>query len=800
MKSFHNLNYYREAIKNNRRVVALLIAASITIPLFVFTALPPIEIETEIERESEVEITTPIVVETPVQVNLSAGDPVFLSSQPPPSLIDSDIVICVDESGSMGLGGKMDITKAAILRLLNLLNQTNRIILSNGEYLVKDRVALTSFQTAINDYNWLDDAEIDTELNFVSNNSHLENISLEVQSLGTNGGTDIWAGLNKSLEVLLNENNQRNVPTLKSIILLTDGEHQSGPWGNEVDNKVANYIELFSQNDSTDDNPLYIYSQSPIKVARENGVKIYSVGIRGDTPDYDADFLRGISLNKTFGANGDFFWGNDTLSLSESFLKAKDGASGWAELEYKNDTVITANGSQEIFSLNVNSSIRKLKYDLNWNDTSVSFNLSVGQPNGSIFTIPPGGEEIPKNVIIISDQLPKSIVIDFPTNGTWQFNITAAGVPVSGELIKARISSYNPPIFIESVTELKEGESPVEAKILYTIGNVKNGTNSVNNSVYFELNVTNKNPLFSFHNITPSLIGLVHENVTYTWTPSVVENLSIKQTVSFVLNITLLNPVLFEGDLNFRVDCDEGYFDAYKQPAAFGFSEETRYESTFITTQIVETSKVLEYIPLTEEFNTLKWIGLIITLIILVSFSGVYIKAQQVRIRNLAVKFRSRLFPDQSVLSEALQREGIVVSPAQMDTIMVEAGDLDRLGKAIYDLTGKRLSTDELIRIASGTNVEKIAQRISFTTGIAVEEVLSQLHEAQSIDELIQQLNLDKERFLDIIARDEDVMDFQSKVKGLIVPKLRVSSGIITNEDLDVIKFRSRLKKVYRPK
>ncbi|MFW9856370.1 MAG: VWA domain-containing protein [Candidatus Thorarchaeota archaeon] len=798
MKSFHNLNYYREAIKNNRRVVALLIAASITVPLFVFTALPPIEIETEIERESEVEITTPIIVETPVQVNLSAGDPIFLASQPPPSLIDSDIVICVDESGSMGSGGKMDITRAAILRLLDLLNQTNRIVLSNGEYLVKDRVALTSFQTATYDYNWLDDAEIDTDLNFVSNSSHLENISLEVQSLGTGGGTDIWAGLNKSLEVLLNENTQRNVPTLKSIILLTDGEHQSGPWADA--DGLPNYLELFSQNDSTDDNPLFIYSQSPIKVARENGVKIYSVGVRGTTLLYDEEFLRGISLNETFGTNGDFFWGNDTLSLSESFLKAKDGASGWVELDYQNNTVITANGSQEIFSPNVNSSIRKLKYDLNWNDTSVSFNLSIRQPNGSIFSVPSNGGQIPKNVIIISDKFPKSMVIDFPANGTWQFNVTAAGVPPSGELIKARISSYNPPIFIESVTELKKGELPGEAKILYTIDNVKNETNSANNSVYFELNVTNKNPLFSFHNITPSLIGLVHENVTYSWTPSVVENLSIKQTVSFVLNITLLNPVLFEGDLNFRVDCDEGYFDAYKQPAAFGFSEETRYESTFITTQIVETSKVLEYVPLTEEFNTLKWIGLIITLIILVSFSGVYIKAQQVRIRNIAVKFRSRLFPDQSVLSEALQREGIVVSPAQMDTIMVEAGDLDRLREAIYNLTGKRLATDELIRIASGTNVEKIAQRISFTTGISAEEVLNQLHEAQSIDELIQQLNLDKERFLDIIARDEDVVDFQSKVKGLIVPKLRVSSGIITNEDLDVSKFRSRLKKTYRPK
>jgi hypothetical protein len=589
---------------------------------------------------------------------------------------------------------------------------------------------------------------------------------------------------------------------LKSIILLTDGLHQSGPWGDEVSGQLGNYIEWFSKNDSTDDTriPPYNYSKSPVRIARENGVRIYSVGIRGTTALYDADFLEGISLNESIGTNGDFFWGNDSLSLAESFLKAKDAASGWVELESRNNTVITTNGNHEIFSLYVNSSIRRLKYDVNWNDTSVGFNISIRQPNGSIFTIPSIGGEIPKNIVIISDELPKSVVIDFPSNGTWQFNVTAVNIPPAGELIKARVSSYNPPIFIESVNELNEVNSNVQTNVLYAINSVKNNSDSENNSVYFELNVTNRNPSFVFHNITPSVIGLVHENVTHSWTPSAVGNLSIDQSVSFILNVTFLNPVLFEGDLNFRVDCDEGYFDAYNQPAAFGYSAEIRYESSFITTQIVELSSVLEYIPLTEEFNTLKWFGLVISLILLLSFLGVYVRAQQVRIRNIATRFRSRLFPDRSVLEHALQREGIVVSPTEIDTIMVEAGDLDRLGEAIYETTGKRLATEDLIRVASGTNVDKIAQRISFATGLSNQEVLSRLSNAQSIDELIQRLELDKERFLDIIARDEDVLTFQKQVKGLITPKLQINSGIIMNEDLDIARFRSRLKKAQRPK
>ncbi|MFX0181481.1 MAG: VWA domain-containing protein [Candidatus Hodarchaeota archaeon] len=795
-------SYYWEAIKKHRRTVALLIAATITFPLFIFTAIPPLEIEREIERETPIAVQTPITISTPVQVNISAGEPIFLESQPPPSLIDSDIVICVDESGSMQWGDKINITRAAIDRLFELLKLMNQKILSNDEYLVRDRVALTSFHTTVNDYNWLDNAFNHTDLDFINSSEHFENITLEGKSLQAyNGhGTDIWAGLNKSLEILLDENNQRATPALKSIILLTDGLHQSGPWGNETSAAVKNpkYIEWFCKNDSTDNDPNYIYSRSPVKIARENGVKIYCVGIRGSTTDYDADFLKGIALNETYGTYGDFFWGNDTLSLSESFLKAKDYASGWEELDSQNNTIIPTNGSYNIFSFDVNSSIRKLKWDLNWNDTSVDFNLTIIQPNGSIIEIPSNKDDIPENIILISDQQPKSLVLDFPKNGTWKFNITAINISPSGELIKTRLSSYNPPIFIESVTQLEEPVLIENYNIFSKINKVEENMDTSNKSTFFELNITNKNPTFTFHNITPSVLGLDNENVTFSWSPSVVENLSVAQSKSFILNITILDPILFEGDLNFRIDCSEGYFDAYNQPVSLGYSEGIRYESTIITTYTVEIETELEYIPFTEEFNTLKWIGLFATLIILLSFLAVYIQSQQARLKDLAFKFRTRLFPDQSALEQALQREGISVTPADVSTIMADAGDLDKLGESVYKLTGRQLSPEELLRIASGTDIDRLAQRISVITGISVEEALRRLRDAQSIDDLIQQLDLDSERFLDIIARDEEVLNFQTKVKGLMIPRDRVISGIKSNENLDVDRFRSRLKKTFR--
>ncbi|MHA2305782.1 MAG: hypothetical protein ACXACU_10360 [Candidatus Hodarchaeales archaeon] len=104
------------------------------------------------------------------------------------------------------------------------------------------------------------------------------------------------------------------------------------------------------------------------------------------------------------------------------------------------------------------------------------------------------------------------------------------------------------------------------------------------------------------------------------------------------------------------------------------------------------------------------------------------------------------------------------------------------------------MSPEDLIRLTSGANTDKIISRLSYVTGFSPDEIARLLGEASSIESLIHLLNLDEERFLDIITRDEQVLSFQAQLASFITPMQKEISDIISNENVDVIRFRSRLK------
>ncbi|MFX0152849.1 MAG: VWA domain-containing protein, partial [Candidatus Hodarchaeota archaeon] len=515
-------NYYWEAIKKHRRTVALLIAATITFPLFVFTALPPVEVVEEIPEEVVLPTETPItvlvnetvIVNTTIQVNTSEGGSFYIEPQPAPPLIDTDIVFCIDTSGSMDIN-RMPLAKKAINKTLELINQSYWSNLSN------DRIGLVSFDANAGD--WTTDATIHAGLDFISNQTHLELIFNEVNSFIGSGNTDAWAGLNSSLDLMIN--NQRDTPVLKTIIFLTDGKHNTGPWGTDVNN--GNYTG-FMQLPSNE----VPYSESPIVVARENNVKIYSIGLfEGTSYDFDENFLRNISLDLNYGTFGDFFVGNNTLSITESFLKARDSASGWTPVIINETTVIGA-GSEELFSFNVTKNVRRLKWDMNWENKLINFNLSLIHPNGSIISITNNTIE---NIIPFIEQQPKTVYIDFPECGIWQFNISWVDISAD-ESIVSRLSSYEPPIFVESVTQINESVLS-KIKPFYYIAELGNGDIFESQSILFTVNVTNKNPLFTFHNITPTLLTdltVFSDNVSYYWDPPIALQLETGKSTSFL--------------------------------------------------------------------------------------------------------------------------------------------------------------------------------------------------------------------------------------------------------------------------
>ncbi|MFX1512158.1 MAG: VWA domain-containing protein, partial [Promethearchaeota archaeon] len=409
-------SYYWKAIKQHRRTVALLVSAMFTIPLFVFSALPPVEVVEEIPQETieevpipievpvnvsvevpievnqtvevevnktievEVNVTREVIVNTTIGVNVTEGTSIFLEPQPAPPLIDSDIIFCIDTSGSMD-ANRMPIAITAIKTVLELINQSNSLGLSN------DRVGLVTF-AGERDWDWTNDAVIQVELDFISNQTHLIQIINATEALTGSGWTDAWAGLNSSLDLLLNS--PRNGSALKSILFLTDGAHNTGPWGLDVE--AGNYTGFmqFPANFSSNfysERENGTNSQSPVVVARKNNVKIYSIGLfEGAAYGFDENFLRDVSLDPDYGTFGEFFVGNDTLSLIESFLRARDSASGWTTIAAHNTTIVN-NGTTEILSVNVTQDIRRFKWDLLWNDSSIDCNLTAINPNGTIIDV-----------------------------------------------------------------------------------------------------------------------------------------------------------------------------------------------------------------------------------------------------------------------------------------------------------------------------------------------------------------------------------------------------------------------------
>ncbi|MHA2277678.1 MAG: vWA domain-containing protein, partial [Candidatus Kariarchaeaceae archaeon] len=788
-RKYKTKNYYAKVFRNRWRSISLILTSIVTIPLFVYTALPPVEIIDEVPTETitpsileiveqvpvnqtiqvpvnttitvPVNITQEIELNRTIELNVTEGSSIFLASQSAPPLIDSDIILVVDTSGSMG-GVRMDTAKQAISNLVGAVNQSASLNTTD------DRVALVTFAASQGDSNWANDASMETILDYVTNQTHLDDIISKTEALSTGGGTDIWAGLNVSLQILLNS--KRSTPSLQSIILLTDGVHQAGPWSTDVQNGNYTGFMRFPNIDSAfsgtaqENGPS---SESPIVVARRNGVKIYTIGIFDEnTFEFDQNFLMNISRDEDYGTYGDFFIGNDSLSITESFLKARDAASGWVEVLH-NETQVSGSGMMEIFNLNVTNSIRRLKWDINWNNTLNDFNLTITDPSGTISDLLNSSLD---NINIILNQRPKSIIIDFPAMGVWKFEISWFNISTQEE-IKTRLASYEPPILIESVSQLNITTSQIIDNL--TIGS---------DSILFGLEVTNRNPVFSYHNITAELIlNSTLFNYTSIWTPSFYSQLNVNDTLNFEANITLHEPVLIEGELLFLINSSEGYFDAYSQPLSLDFrinSENVVIESylenqtisilenqTIVVLENVIVYTVEDVTEISTDFNTetgytynrtvfnaIKWIGLIASFMVLSAIFALYIQSQELKLRSLSTKFGRSLFRDKSNVEATLSRAGVNVSQISIDDELADISSLSEFSIRIFQRTGIRLSPEDLIETASGLRLEQIADRLSYITRLSTNEVVNKIRASDDIDEVINDLGFNLTEFLDIIS------------------------------------------------
>ncbi|MHA2101683.1 MAG: hypothetical protein ACW99A_23795, partial [Candidatus Kariarchaeaceae archaeon] len=397
----------------------------------------------------------------------------------------------------------------------------------------------------------------------------------------------------------------------------------------------------------------------------------------------------------------------------------------------------------------------------------------------------------PENIIELSNQNPYSLIVDFPMEGLWKFNVTWFNVS-SSERFLSRLASYQPPIFIDKVTQLNVSDQNMTMDL---------------NSIAFELNVTNKNPLFSLHNITPILLTNFSDfNYTYFWNPLSISEVPVNSSTTFTLNITLEESVFIQGNMLLMINSTEGYYDAYAQPLSLDYRAQVQNTTieTFIETQtaiITEQSTVVGYMYDRQVFDTLNWIGLIATFLLFFAISGLYVKSKEARLRKIASQFRNSFLRNKATFETALVDAGVDVSQLSTDQLLSSISHLDELGTAIHDQTGTNLSPEDLIKVASGVNTENVANRISNITGFSSDNVLQYISEAESIEDISQKLNLSYDDFMFIISRDEQVDAFQKHLKSLMTPIIDpASSRMAIYDEVDIDRFRSKLRKASKNK
>lgn len=771
-------SYYWAVYKKHWKSISVLVLLMLTLPLYIFITLPPVAIVKPVPQNHIVNVTnqttTQIISSRNVSVNATQGQSVFLSKQAPPPLIDSDIVICIDTSGSMA-GTRLTNAKIAIESLVSALNKSAQTLQTN------DRIGLVNFGGLGGSWNL--DAAYQTGLGYVNNQSFLNNFESKTNAIATGGSTgsstDIWAGLNFSLQLLVN--NPRTGPSLKSVILLTDGVDNDGPFSTPVQNgDYTGFLSLASNYSTNYQSPL---SASPVAFARNNGIKIDTIGLydSGSYPQFDANFLSNISLNQSYGTFGEYFAGNDPLSLTESFLKARDSASGWVQL-VSDDFNMTGSNSKQLYTFNVTENQRRLKWDVNWENTSISIDPVVTFPNGTILDL--NKNTLPNNFNLISTNNPFSLIIDFPEHGIWKFKIIWSNIS-GNETVLDRLSSYQPPIFIDKVTQVNSTNL--------------NG-NQQSSTIIFGMTVSNKNPLFSFHDITPVLVANFSAfNYSYSWSPAIVPDIAFNSSTSFNLNITFTGSVQIQGSFLMLVNCSEGYYDAYEQPLSLDSqpvlsnSVETYTSTQTVLTTVASTSIGYNYNR--EVFTQLNYIGFILTFMLLFAITSLYIRSKESDLKKLASQFKSSFLRNRTSIEAGLSNAGVDLSNVSMDQLLSQISHLDELGTAIGTQTGTILSTEDLIKVASGVTTSKVANRLSNKTGNSLQDILDVIANASSIEEISQKLHMSYDDFMFIITPDEQVDGFQKFMKSLVKPMgIPLSSRMFVSDDINLVQFRSKLK------
>ena len=194
-----------------------------------------------------------------------------------------DIVLVLDQSGSMAIGGKLGKLKTAATNFINT------IVADATEHKVDHRIAVVGFASGKDDYqntelfvgktqykyNNLKEANYKEAFQTVTNETGKSNLTQSINNLDAEGGTHPELGM-KMANNIFRTNSDENGTRQRIVVMFTDGE----PGDYEFDDAVANATVA-----------------QAYETKHTYGATVYTVGLISDPGDEVTKFLSKVSYN-----------------------------------------------------------------------------------------------------------------------------------------------------------------------------------------------------------------------------------------------------------------------------------------------------------------------------------------------------------------------------------------------------------------------------------------------------------------------------------------------------------------------
>jgi len=293
------------------------------------------------------------------------------NSEPSKLVRPLELVLAVDESGSMGCQGNLAESK------LNMAKDTARNFANLAPIYGNILIGVVAFAGG---------SEVESDLGASTNDimAGIDEIEDSSCDMSDKGDTSFGSGLQEALSIF--EKSQLN--SRKAIIFMSDGHDNQHP----------------------DPQPY-------IEECQKRNIAIYTIGFG---PDADEKLLRAMADQ----TGGTYSFSNGTMDFVNSMIESFDLSAGWSNEKRYNGT-ISQGETKEAGGFSITNYTESAKITLNWPGSDLD--LILIDPNGNAIN---GTNGTDSNIVYSGqNSKPKYIILRNPLIGNWTMKVQGKDVP-----------------------------------------------------------------------------------------------------------------------------------------------------------------------------------------------------------------------------------------------------------------------------------------------------------------------------------------------------------------------------------